>query len=140
MFDRNLMKLDGMHAIMMALVLLGFLQAAAVIGQALALGKAVSTLWAGAPMQDAVPDALAFFGCFAMLQLLRFAQETMLDNYSSVQAKALRDALLESTFDSRTMLVFDRFERPLLLFPNQFTLNFYRERFPQITLVNATEI
>ena len=104
MFDRNLMKLDGMHAIMMALVLLGFLQAAAVIGQALALGKAVSTLWAGAPMQDAVPDALAFFGCFAMLQLLRFAQETMLDNYSSVQAKALRDALLESTFDSRTML------------------------------------
>ena len=38
------------------------------------------------------------------------------------------------------MLVYDRFERPLLLFPNQFTLNFYRERFPDIKLVDATEI
>ncbi len=42
--------------------------------------------------------------------------------------------------DSRTMLVYDRFDQPLLLFPNQFTLNFFRERFPKITLVNATEI
>ena len=44
------------------------------------------------------------------------------------------------TGDSRTMLVYDRFDRPLLLFPNQFTLNFYRERFPDIKLVDATEI
>ena len=42
--------------------------------------------------------------------------------------------------DSRTMLVFDRFERPLLLFPNVFTLNFFKERFPAIQLVEATEI
>ena len=46
----------------------------------------------------------------------------------------------KKTGDSRTMLVYDRFERPLLLFPNQFTLNFYRERFPDIKLVDATEI
>ena len=42
--------------------------------------------------------------------------------------------------DSRTMLVYDRFERPLLLFPNVFTLNFFKERFPAIQLVEATEI
>jgi len=42
--------------------------------------------------------------------------------------------------DSRTMLVFDRFDRPLILFPNVFTLNFFTERFPAIKLVEATEI
>ena len=47
---------------------------------------------------------------------------------------------IKKASDSRTMLVYDRFDRPLLLFPNQFTLNFYRERFPKIKLVNATEI
>ncbi|MBR0130142.1 MAG: hypothetical protein IJM08_02405 [Firmicutes bacterium] len=42
--------------------------------------------------------------------------------------------------DSRTLLVFDRFERPLLLFPNVFTLNFFKERFPDIQLAEATEM
>ena len=42
--------------------------------------------------------------------------------------------------DSRSSLVFDRFERPVLLLANQFTLNFFRDRHPDIVLVDATEI
>jgi peptide subunit release factor RF-3 len=47
---------------------------------------------------------------------------------------------VKRAIDSRTMLVFDRFDRPLILFPNIFTLNFFKERFPSVTLVEATEI
>ncbi len=42
--------------------------------------------------------------------------------------------------DSRSALVFDRFERPVLLLANQFTLNFFRDRHPDIVLAEATEI
>jgi len=47
---------------------------------------------------------------------------------------------VKKTIDSRTMLVFDRFERPVVLLANPFTLNFYHERFPDVHLVEATEI
>lgn len=46
---------------------------------------------------------------------------------------------VKSKIDSRTMLVFDRFERAMLLFANSFTLNYYRERFPEIELLEAME-
>ena len=42
--------------------------------------------------------------------------------------------------DSRSMLVFDRFERPVLLLANQFTLNFFNDRHPEIILKEATEV
>jgi len=57
-------------------------------------------------------------------------------------ARWLKDPDLDfvkSKLDSRTMLVFDRFERPMLLFANPFTLNYYQERFPEIKLLEATE-
>jgi peptide chain release factor 3 len=47
---------------------------------------------------------------------------------------------VKSKLDSRTMLVFDRFERPLLLFANQFTLNYYQERYPEIKLTEAMDL
>ena len=46
---------------------------------------------------------------------------------------------VKSKIDSRTMLVFDRFDRPMLLFANPFTLNYYQERFPEIELLEAME-
>lgn len=58
-------------------------------------------------------------------------------------ARWIKDTSLEDvkkTVDSRTMLVFDRFDRPVLLLANPFTLNFYKERFPDVHLVEATEI
>lgn len=42
--------------------------------------------------------------------------------------------------DSRCMLVFDHFERPLILFANQFTLNYFTERFKDIQLVEALAV
>ncbi len=47
---------------------------------------------------------------------------------------------LKATLDSRTTLVFDRFERPVLLLANPFTLSFYIERHPEIELAEATEV
>lgn len=104
MFDRNLMKLSGMPAIMAALAILALLQAAAIAGQALSLSTAVASLWQGAPLDQAVPAIATFGGCFALLQLVRFGQETMLDRISQKQAASLLDQVLRKTFDSRTML------------------------------------
>ena len=42
--------------------------------------------------------------------------------------------------DSRTMLVFDHFDRPLILFANQFTLNYFVERHDDIELVEALDV
>ncbi|MBQ2866907.1 MAG: peptide chain release factor 3 [Firmicutes bacterium] len=42
--------------------------------------------------------------------------------------------------DSRTMLVYDHFDRPLILFANQFTLNYFVERHDDIELVEALDV
>lgn len=42
--------------------------------------------------------------------------------------------------DSRNMLVFDRFERPLFLFANQFTLDRFQERHEDVELVEALDV
>ena len=42
--------------------------------------------------------------------------------------------------DSRTMLVYDHFDRPLILFANQFTLNYFIERHDDIELVEALDV
>ena len=66
-----------------------------------------------------------------------------MDSLDFSVARWIKDPDMEEVkraVDSRTMLVFDRFDRPLILFPNNFTLSFFKERFPAITLVEATEI
>ena len=104
MFDRNLMKLEGMRAIMAGLVVLALLQALAIAGQAIFIASVVSDLWNGALPSDVTSGVGAFFACFSLLQLLRFAQETMLDRYSVDQAEALQRKLLDEAFDARIML------------------------------------
>ncbi len=47
---------------------------------------------------------------------------------------------VKASSDSRTTLVYDRFERPVLLFANQFTLTYYSERHKDIRLYEATEV
>ena len=47
---------------------------------------------------------------------------------------------VKNTLDSRTRLVFDHKERPLILFSNQFTLDYYMQKHPDIKLVEALEI
>ncbi|PGZ88991.1 peptide chain release factor 3 [Bacillus sp. AFS029533] len=42
--------------------------------------------------------------------------------------------------DMRNMLVFDRFERPLFLFANEFTFNRFKERHEELELVEALDV
>ena len=47
---------------------------------------------------------------------------------------------VKNTLDSRTKLVFDHKERPLILFSNQFTLDYYMQKHPDVKLVEALEV
>ena len=104
MFDRNLMKLEGMHAVMAALVILALLQAATIAGQALTLSSVIASLWEGGSIEQQIQCIAAFFACYAIMQLARFAQETMLYKFSLNRATELHHKLVERAFDARTML------------------------------------
>ena len=47
---------------------------------------------------------------------------------------------VKDVLDSRTMLVFDRFERPIILFANQFTLQYFCEKHKDMKLVEALDV
>ena len=118
------MNLPGMRAVMGALTVLSLLQAGCIAGQAIGLSRAVCILWDGAgavashaggsgagvvlsgagSLEQALPDIVLFAVCFMSLQLIRLAQDTMLDRYSLKQAQALRDELLSRTFDANSLL------------------------------------
>ncbi|MBO7701380.1 MAG: thiol reductant ABC exporter subunit CydD [Eggerthellaceae bacterium] len=105
MFDRNLLKLEGMKGVLAALVVLALLQAATATGQAWTLASAITGLWNGGALADAAPFVVGFFACFALGRLLVYAQETMLDRFSLKEAKRLRGDLLATVFDTRSNAV-----------------------------------
>lgn len=47
---------------------------------------------------------------------------------------------VKSALDGRCKLVFDHFQRPLILFANQFTLNYFMERHKDIELIEALAV
>lgn len=47
---------------------------------------------------------------------------------------------VKDVLDSRTMLVFDHFQRPIILFANQFTLNYFMEKHEDIKLLEPMDI
>jgi peptide chain release factor 3 len=47
---------------------------------------------------------------------------------------------IQACLDSRSMLVFDRFKRPIILFANQFTLTYFKERYSSLELVEALAV
>ena len=104
MFDRTLMNLEGMRPVMGALVILALVQAACIIGQAYLLGQVVSQLWSGMAVEGCLPQILAFLACFALLHLVRFSQDTMLDRYSIDRACEIRDGILKANFEGSTIL------------------------------------
>ena len=70
--------------------------------------------------------------------------------FKGIPWKALNDAhkrdyaaaleRIKDVLDSRTMLVFDHFERPIILFANQFTLQYFCEKHKDIKLVEALDV
>lgn len=51
-----------------------------------------------------------------------------------------QEALVKDAIDSRCMLAYDRFERPIILFANDFTLNYFMERHKEIKLTEALDV
>ena len=98
------MRLPGMGAVVGALVVLALLQAASIVGQAFALSYALSALWQGVSLSEVFSYLVGFSVCFALLQLARFAQETLLERVSVKRAEELRAALLGRVFDGDTLL------------------------------------
>ncbi len=47
---------------------------------------------------------------------------------------------VKKVIDSRCMLVFDHLDRPLLLFANEFTLNYFMDRHSDIKLIEALDV
>ena len=47
---------------------------------------------------------------------------------------------VKETLDSRMMMVFDHFDRPLILFSNQFSLNYYQQKFENVKLLEALDV
>ena len=92
-----------MGGVMGALVILALLQAGAIGAQAYFLSSCIAALWAGSALEVQVPQIAAFFACFALQQLVVFAQDTMLDRFSQNAAASLRAELLSGVFDARSM-------------------------------------
>lgn len=47
---------------------------------------------------------------------------------------------IKDSLDSRSLLVFDYHQRPVILFSNQFSLNYYHDKNPDIPLLEAMEV
>ena len=47
---------------------------------------------------------------------------------------------IKDILDSRQMLVFDHFKRPLILFANQFTLQYFQEKHSDVKLIEALDV
>ena len=47
---------------------------------------------------------------------------------------------IKDMLDSRQMLVFDHFRRPIIIFANQFTLQYFQDKHTDIRLVEALDV
>ena len=106
MFDKMLLELPGMKAVLVLLVVSSVVQAALVVGQAVFLALAISNLWAGSGPDAHIPLLASFFACFAIRHVISFAQGELLDRYARKQALALQSRVLALAFDSRASLAY----------------------------------
>ena len=47
---------------------------------------------------------------------------------------------IKDMLNARSALAFDHFMRPLILFANQYTLNTFMEKYPDVKLIEAHEV
>lgn len=103
-FDKELLGLCGMRAVLAGLFVSAAAQAALVVGQTLALAWALAALWEGQPFDSQLPLLAAFFGCFAARRVIVFAEGELLDRYACARASDLKGRLLACAFDGRASL------------------------------------
>ena len=104
MFDSGFMELPKGRAVAGALVVLSLFQAGCVVGWAAGLSSAVYSLWAGLGFGAPVFDLASFAVCFIGLQVVRFAQDVLLERWSFERACELRDGLLARAFSRDELL------------------------------------
>lgn len=107
MFDKALLKLQGMGGMLGMLVVFAFVQGALVIGQTLALAHAISQLWAGAELASQAMPIAVFVACFACRRLVQAIQDELLDRYATRTASDLRGKLLQAAFSDEAGLASD---------------------------------
>lgn len=98
MFDRALMRLAGMPGVLASLLVSAFVQAGLVIAQMLALSTALFNLWSGDDIRSQLALLATFAVCMAVHRIVAFAQDELLDRYSTKAASKLRDGILEHAF------------------------------------------
>ena len=94
-----------------------------------------SNLWLFVPFNTSPPDVSRYkgseyYGLIQKLNELTFEKPKYKNN-----AEKLKDKL-----DSRQMLVFDHFRRPIIIFANQFTLQYFQDKHTDIKLVEALDV
>ena len=105
MFDRNLLKIPGMPRILCAITLFSLLRASATIGLIYCISYALSALWEGVPLSACAQYLVGFFALFCVQHCIAFAQDAMLDRFSTKTAARLRELLLSKAFDPYSNLM-----------------------------------
>ena len=98
-FDRALLALPHVKAALVLLMLCSLAQAGTVIGQAIALGDALSGIWGGASLDAVFGSLVAFVACYGGRQILLFVRDGFLDRFARTRASELRSRLLAAIFE-----------------------------------------
>ncbi len=105
MFDRQLLQIEGMRRLVALCIVCALAKAAAILGQALFLSRAIVMLWEGSPFEAAVPCIVFFALCFMARHGISTGQEAYIDSFAARASNAMLDRLLNAAFDAGPVLV-----------------------------------
>ena len=104
MFDKRLFALSGARGIALQCIAASLLSAALTVGQAAALAWALTLLWEGNPLGNALPCLFAFALCFIGKQAVATAQSKSLDTFAAKRSSEFRQQLSCRLYDEGTQL------------------------------------
>ncbi|MFB9274416.1 thiol reductant ABC exporter subunit CydD [Cohnella cellulosilytica] len=96
--DRNWFALSGFRRLALKLTAVSAFHAGAVVAQALFLAKAISLLFAGSPIRDALGSLLLFVIVFFARQTLAWLQQTAAGSFAELHAEEERERFISAVF------------------------------------------
>lgn len=99
MIDKLLFTLPGMKAALARAAVIAAVMGFAVIGLALSLARALSSMWAGEPAADQVLLVAAAAGCLVLRAAASYAQRFFIERYARKTAADLRAGALSAAFE-----------------------------------------
>ena len=105
MIDRALFALPGVRSVIAFLACCSTVLGLLAVGQGIALADAITVLWEGHALADAVPAALAFLTCYVTRQIVRNIQDARMERYARERAEELRRGLLSAYYDEGPRLL-----------------------------------